>query len=47
MFFAKISFYKLYENQPKHLHAIERKIKKDAMCWKNTQCNCANEMQCV
>jgi hypothetical protein len=27
MFFAKIIFYQLHENQPKHLQAIERKIK--------------------
>jgi hypothetical protein len=45
MFFAKIIFCQLYENQFKPLQTIEKK--KNAMCSINAQCSCANEMQCV
>jgi len=26
---------------------LQKKNFKNAMCWKNTQCNCTNGMQCI
>jgi hypothetical protein len=45
--FCQNLFCQLYENQPKYLKVIEFIFLKRCNVLKNTQCNCANEMQCV